>query len=257
MDHQAAVFSGREEELVIVAQSHPLHFTRVRLDLCYFLESIEPPNLDGARPPVLTHACEEVFARLQDIHLRQLHADFDLVGRAAIVDVDVPDLLVASHHQHLVRLLRHVADASELDGALVEVFVLVAHACLPLKLQVVEVGAPAHVAARKAEVVLEPVNAAYLVHVTLAHHALWTLSGVEIEDMDRSKTHRTGEHMASVSEFDFVALLQHERRLLCYGVRKDIHHRDLLPNCRHYVEPVWMECNGPCFICGRARSSNL
>ena len=169
----------------------------------------------------------------------------------------MPHLLVATHHQDFVRLFGHVADASELDCSLVEIFVLVAHARLPLQLKVIEVGASAHVAACKAVVVFEPVDAAHLVHVTFADHALWALSCVKIEDMDRSEPHRASEHMTSVSEFDFVALFQNERRLLRNRVRKYIHHGDLLSNRRHYVESIGMERNCSCFIGGRARCSNL
>ena len=136
----------------------------------------------------------------------------------------MPHLLVAAHHQDFVWLFGHVADACELDCPLVEIFVLVAHTRLPLQLQVIEVGASAHVAACKAVVIFEPVDAAHLVHVTFADHVLWALSCVKIEDMNSSKPHRASEHMASMREFYFMALFQYERSLLCNRVRKYIHH---------------------------------
>ena len=62
MDHQTTVFASREEELVVQAQSHPLNFTGVSLDFGYFLEPIEPPDLNSSRPAVLSNSREEVFA---------------------------------------------------------------------------------------------------------------------------------------------------------------------------------------------------
>ena len=62
MDHQAPVFASREEELVVQAQPHPLNFAGVSLDFGYFLEPIEPPDLNSSRPAVLSNSREEVFA---------------------------------------------------------------------------------------------------------------------------------------------------------------------------------------------------
>ena len=96
----------------------------------------------------------------------------------------MPHLLIATDYQHFIGLLRHITHSCELDGSLIKIFVLVAHACLALEMQVVEVSAATHVTTCKAEIVFEPVDAAYLVDMPLAYHILRTLSGVEIEYVD-------------------------------------------------------------------------
>ena len=96
----------------------------------------------------------------------------------------MPHLLIAPDYQHFIGLLRHIAYSCELDGPLIEIFVLVAHTCLSLELQVVEVSAATHVTTCEAEIVFEPVDAAYLMDMPFAYHILRTLSGVEIEYVD-------------------------------------------------------------------------
>ena len=128
-----------------------------------------------------------------------------------VVLADVPDIGVISNDEHLIWPFWHVADASELHPLLAEVLVPVSHAGLPLFQQVVEIGASAHVAAREAAVVFEPVDTTHSVHVALADHVLRALACIEVEDVNCARANRAGKQVPAMRELDLVALLQHKR----------------------------------------------
>lgn len=76
--------------------------------------------------------------------------------------------------------------------------------------QVVEVDISIQTAGREAHVVLPPVNGAHLVDVALALEVGWTFLGIEVVHVDRVKSNRACEEMASVSEADLATALDLE-----------------------------------------------
>ena len=68
VDHEAAIFSCREEPIVVVAEPHALDGASVGLNLTELLHG-ELPDLHSTRMPSLANTSEESFAIGKDLEL--------------------------------------------------------------------------------------------------------------------------------------------------------------------------------------------
>lgn len=206
MDHKQTVLAATEEEVVVVADLHSLNGLAVRLYLIDFSELRHLEYVNGTRFPFLADSGNQCLLIGREDDLRELNAGI----KPILVVLAVPYLAVVADGVHLEGLSGDVHDRGEVDVLLVEVLVVQALLVLLLHDKVVEVDVAVDTARGETRVVLEPVDAAHLVHVTLALVVLRAVLSVEIVHPDRIVANGTGKQVPTMRKLDFSAGLDLE-----------------------------------------------
>jgi hypothetical protein len=113
--------------------------------------------------------------------------------KAILTVLAVPDLFIVAYDVHLERPPRDINNGSEVNVSLIEILIIKSLLVLLLDDQVIEVNIAVDTARGEACIVLKPINAAHLVHMTLALIVLWTILRIKIIHPDRIVTHSTGK----------------------------------------------------------------
>jgi hypothetical protein len=113
--------------------------------------------------------------------------------KAILTVLAVPDLFIVAYDVHLERPTWDINNGSEVNVSLIEILIIKSLLVLLLDDQVIEVNIAINTARGEACVVLKPVNAAHLVHMTLALIVLWTILRIKIIHPDRIVTHSAGK----------------------------------------------------------------
>lgn len=206
MDHKQTVLAATEEEVVVVADLHSLNGLAVRLYLIDFSELRHLEYVNGTGFPLLADSGNQCLLIGREDDLGELNAGI----KPILVVFAVPYLAVVADGIHLEGLSGDVHDRGEVDVLLVEVLVVQALLVLLLHDQVVEVDVSVDTARGETRVVLEPVDAAHLVHVALALVVLRAVLSVEVIHPDRVVAYGTGEQVPAMRKLDFSAGLDLE-----------------------------------------------
>lgn len=169
------------------------------------------PDLDSAGSVAFAKARDDRLAGRNDNDLAQ--AAWQLTRHKVLLTF--PDNSIRCDHsigaysKHLIWLSRDINYRSELDFFLCEVFLCVpatnSFEVLLVLVEVVKVNVAAETACREPEIILEPVNAPYPLHVAEEHHGLGTVGCVKAVDIDVFLVRHTCEHVASVRELNLSA----------------------------------------------------